>query len=117
MEPNLSADKKYWIVQSFAAIVISDRGTVFNSTISGKGVGRGEGHEKSTEKKLQVLVCVSGSSERKFSLKRDMRKTKRKVEPTFIFVKYRVSTKEIYTFEVIQKTNSVYLRLHTNTSR
>jgi hypothetical protein len=47
MEPNLSADKKYWIVRSVAKIAISDRGTVFYSTISGKGSEEPEGHEHS----------------------------------------------------------------------
>jgi hypothetical protein len=67
MEPNLSADKKYWIVQSFAEIVISDGGTVFNSTISGKWVedrgmsGGGGGHHRYNVKNLRVVVCVSGS--------------------------------------------------------
>jgi hypothetical protein len=36
MEPNLSADKKYWFVQSTATIVISDRDTAFHSIIRGK---------------------------------------------------------------------------------
>jgi hypothetical protein len=31
--------------------------------------------------------------------------------------KYRVKTKELYTFKMIQKTNSAYLDLHTYTSR
>jgi hypothetical protein len=30
---------------------------------------------------------------------------------------YRVSTKELYTFKMIQKTNAAYLELHTYTSR
>jgi hypothetical protein len=30
---------------------------------------------------------------------------------------YRVSTKELYTFKIIQKTNAAYLELHTYTSR
>jgi hypothetical protein len=30
---------------------------------------------------------------------------------------YSVSTKELYTFEMIQKTNAAYLELHTYTSR
>jgi hypothetical protein len=31
--------------------------------------------------------------------------------------KYRVSTKELYTFKMIQKTNAAYLELHTYISR
>jgi hypothetical protein len=30
---------------------------------------------------------------------------------------YRVSTKELYTFKMIQKANAAYLELHTYTSR
>jgi hypothetical protein len=30
---------------------------------------------------------------------------------------YRVSTKELYTFKMLHKTNAVYLELHTYTSR
>lgn len=37
MQPNLSADKKYWIVRSFTEIAISDSGSLFYSTIRGKG--------------------------------------------------------------------------------
>jgi hypothetical protein len=33
------------------------------------------------------------------------------------FAKYRVSTKELYIFKMIQKTNAAYLELHTYTSR
>jgi hypothetical protein len=29
---------------------------------------------------------------------------------------YRVNTKELYTFKMIQKTNAAYLELHTYTS-
>jgi hypothetical protein len=43
IEPNLSADKKYWIVRSVAKIVISDKGAVFYSTISGNGGEEPEG--------------------------------------------------------------------------
>jgi hypothetical protein len=32
-------------------------------------------------------------------------------------MKYRVSTKELYTFKMIQRTNAAYLELHTYTSR
>jgi hypothetical protein len=31
--------------------------------------------------------------------------------------KYRVNTKELYTFKMIQKTNAAYLELHTYSNR
>jgi hypothetical protein len=36
--------------------------------------------------------------------------------PTFEML-YRVNTKELYTFKMVQKTNAAYLELHTYTSQ
>jgi hypothetical protein len=38
-------------------------------------------------------------------------------ETKYAVPKYRVSTKELYTFKMIQKTNAAYLELHTYISR
>jgi hypothetical protein len=58
-EPNLSADKKYWVVRSFAQIVISDRGTLFYPTIRGEGGEgfRGHGPSNTTGNKFLVTDC------------------------------------------------------------
>jgi hypothetical protein len=64
----LSADKKHWVVQSVAEIAISDRGTVFYSTIRGRGTEQPEGHERSNsaENKFWVPDCVREGRTRKF---------------------------------------------------
>lgn len=82
----MSADKEYWIVRSVAKIAISDKGTVFYSTISGRGNEEPEGHERSNsaENKFWVPDCVSEGRTRKFYL-RITGETRRTVESTFIF--------------------------------
>lgn len=66
----MSADKKYWIVRSVTKIVISDRGTVLSSTISGNWSEEPVGHERSNsaENKFWVPDCVSEGRTRKFYL-------------------------------------------------